>query len=91
MLKCKCDSTWLYANDDGTFSCYHCGEKVIAEGSTPYPGNATREQWVQEVAARLRSAIYAQSAYGMDNEEVIANAEAFVTACDKHFGREAKP
>jgi uncharacterized Zn finger protein (UPF0148 family) len=89
MIRCpKCDSNLLYSDEDGDFSCYECGERFYAKNTTPYPNNATREQWVQEVAARQlnyyatnRDNLYAAA------DEAIEVAEAFVAACDKHFNR----
>jgi hypothetical protein len=94
LLVCQCGCTRFYITEHRELECSSCGtyhSLAVADRFTPYPGNATREQWVQEVAAKIRAAIYSQSTYGMDDKAVVSSAEAFVAACDQHFGREVEP
>lgn len=86
--KCGCEDM-LYAHKSGYLACENCGQ-LTDTPITPYPGNATREQWVQEVAKDfyLRNADESISVPPDEiADDALHYAEAFVAACDKHFNR----
>lgn len=94
LLVCQCGCTRFYITEHRELECSSCGtyhSLAVADRFTPYPGNMTRDQWVQEVAARFFAATFSQSSFEPLMDGCINDAEEFVALLDQHFGREVKP